>query len=66
MLPEGSSSLGGKAKGQFQEAWSEWLRWEESRLTMDSHYEAEEVRALADIADNGLLYRGKKTGFLVF
>ena len=41
-------------------------QWKKPHLTMDSHYEAEEVRALADIADNGLLYRGEKPVFWCF
>ena len=40
--------------------------WDQSVLTMDSFYEAEEIRALADIVDNGLLYRGKKPVFWCF
>ena len=40
--------------------------WDKPVLTMDSSYEAEEVRALADIADNNLLYRGKKPVFWCF
>ena len=34
--------------------------WEERVSTMDSDYEAEEVRALAKIAERGLLFRGRK------
>lgn len=41
-------------------------RWDQSLLTMDTHYEAEEIRALADIVDKGLLYRGKKPVFWCF
>ena len=35
-------------------------RWEDPVLTMDPAYEAEEVRALAKIAEKGLLFRGRK------
>ena len=41
-------------------------QWDQPVLTMDSHYEAEEVRVLADIVDNGLLYRGNKPVFWCF
>ena len=41
-------------------------QWDQPVLTMDSHYEAEEVRILADIVDNGLLYRGNKPVFWCF
>ena len=40
--------------------------WDQPVLTMDHFYEAEEVRALADIVDNNLLYRGKKPVFWCF
>ena len=38
-------------------------RWNNPVLTMESDYEAEEIRALAQIVDNGLLYRGNKPVF---
>ena len=38
-------------------------RWEKPILTMESDYEAEEVRALATLINNGLLYRGNKPVF---
>ena len=41
-------------------------QWNQPVLTMDSLYEAEEVRVLADIVDNGLLYRGNKPVFWCF
>ena len=41
-------------------------QWDQPVLTMDSLYEAEEVRVLADIVDNGLLYRGNKPVFWCF
>lgn len=34
--------------------------WENPYLTLNSAYEADEVRVLADIHDNGVFYRGKK------
>ena len=34
--------------------------WNHPLLTLDSEYEAEEVRALAKVVDSHLLYRGKK------
>lgn len=34
--------------------------WQNPYLTLNSSYEAEEVRELARILDNGILYRGKK------
>ena len=34
--------------------------WDKPVLTMDPEYEAEEVRALAKIAEKGLLFRGRK------
>lgn len=37
--------------------------WKQPLLTMDSFYEAEQVRALAKITKRGLLYRGKKPVF---
>ena len=40
--------------------------WERPLLTMDSSYEAEQLRALAKIAERGLLYRGTKPVFWCF
>ncbi|MBT4763284.1 MAG: isoleucine--tRNA ligase [Bdellovibrionaceae bacterium] len=34
--------------------------WDKPYLTLNSNYEADEVRVLAKILDNGLLYRGEK------
>lgn len=34
--------------------------WENKILTMDPAYEAEEIQLLADMAEKGLLYRGKR------
>ena len=40
--------------------------WENPLFTMDPKYEAEEVRALSQIAKKGLLYRGKKPVYWCF
>ncbi len=40
--------------------------WDSPLLTMDSDYEAEEVRAFAKLAQKGLLYRGTKPVFWCF
>ena len=40
--------------------------WDHPLLSLDSNYEAEEVRALGKIADQGLLYRGTKPVFWCF
>ena len=40
--------------------------WDEPVLTMDSKYEAEELRVLAKAAERGLLYRGEKPVFWCF
>ncbi len=40
--------------------------WNHRVLTMDSSYEAEEVRTLARISEKGLLYRGTKPVFWCF
>lgn len=40
--------------------------WDRPLLTMDSFYEAEQLRALAKIAKRGLLYRGTKPVFWCF
>ena len=34
--------------------------WENPYLTLDRHYEADELRLLADIVEKGFVYRGKK------
>src|SRR5215204_4517306 len=34
--------------------------WEKPYLTLDKHYEADELRLFADIVDQGFVYRGKK------
>lgn len=34
--------------------------WENPYLTLDKHYEAEELRLFADIVEKGFVYRGKK------
>ncbi|HEY3856013.1 MAG TPA: isoleucine--tRNA ligase [Verrucomicrobiae bacterium] len=34
--------------------------WENPYLTLDRHYEADELRLFADIVEKGLVYRGKK------
>ena len=38
-------------------------RWENPVLTMSPEYEAEEIRVLAKILENGLIYRGNKPVF---
>lgn len=40
--------------------------WDKPLLTMDSIYEAEEVRVFAKLVDKGLIYRGKKPVFWCF
>ncbi len=34
--------------------------WEDPYLTLDRHYEADELRLFADIVEHGFVYRGKK------
>ena len=40
--------------------------WDKPVLTMDSHYEAEELRTFAKFVDKGLIYRGTKPVFWCF
>ena len=40
--------------------------WENPLLTMDSNYEAEEVRIFAQLVEKGLIYRGAKPVFWCF
>lgn len=51
-----------KQKSSFQRL-GILARWEDPVLTMESYYEAEQLRALAKIIDNKLLYRGNKPVF---
>ncbi len=49
----------GKQREQFQRL-GILADWQNPYLTMDASYEAEEVRVLAKIFENGVLYRGEK------
>ncbi|MGE3385918.1 MAG: isoleucine--tRNA ligase [Bdellovibrionales bacterium] len=48
-----------KQRDQFQRL-GVFADWPHPYLTLDPAYEAEEVRVLAQILDNGILYRGEK------
>lgn len=59
MCREEARSWVNKQRTQFQRL-GILADWEKPYLTMDPGYEADEIRVLAKISDNGIFYRGEK------